>query len=845
MKVKYTLLAVCIIFVLSIHQSQAQRKNKNGKGDVLYPTWMIVEHERHDGNGEIILEPKTKSSSKLKQAQIEVEYVGFTPDAQAVFEAAVAFWEGQLNSDVVIRVQANWSALAPGTLGSANAGTFFRDFDGAPRSGVWYPVALAEKLTRGEMNSSESFDIVANFNSQANWYLGDGTIGANETDLKSVVLHEIAHGLGFTDGSNVDSGGIGTFLIASNDPTAPSSPFIYMANVENGAGQNLVETFTDGTAALGTQLTGDDLYFKAALSEVRLGTRPRIFAPDPYNGGSSIAHLDNIFNGGPHSLMTPSIASGTIINSPGVASEMLGDLGWLHTFVIHDALKDSEDLNTELTVTAVVETDTEVDAATFVLHYSYSTDADPFGDPANDNTVAMAATANPNEYSAVIPVTGSEANISYYLEIKDIAERIFSNPAEAPTNFNRVVLGPDTTEPVIEHTPPAFILNTDETLEITARASDNIALATVEVEYFINGDAQTSFEMSIDAGSNNDDQYIGTFDLSGVTLQPGDEITYRIVATDASANANQAFSPEMDLHTVAIEGVAQALAEYSNDFASSDNDFFGDLFTNETPAGFSDGALHSTHPYANAGDGNELNFISQLRFPIILDPSDAFMRFDEIVLVEPGQAGTSFGDAEFWDFVIVEGSKDDGATWLPLIDGYDSGDQSDWLAAYNGGIPSGGQDSNASGSPSLYKERLINMLANGNFSGGEEILIRFRLFSDPFAFGWGWAIDNLEIQSFEVVSIENELPGVSDFKVYPNPVAGNFFTIEAQLAKPVSTLELKLVDLMGKEVLSMEIQPDGLRIAEQLNVSQIPDGVYVINIQSEQGRLTRKIVKAN
>ena len=29
---------------------------------------------------------------------------------------------------------------------------------------------------------------------------------------------------------------------------------------------------------------------------------------------------------------------------------------------------------------------------------------------------------------------------------------------------------------------------------------------------------------------------------------------------------------------------------------------------------------------------------------------------------------------------------------------------------------------------------------------GDTILVRFRLFSDPYANGWGWAIDNLRIQ---------------------------------------------------------------------------------------------------
>ncbi len=42
------------------------------------------------------------------------------------------------------------------------------------------------------------------------------------------------------------------------------------------------------------------------------------------------------------------------------------------------------------------------------------------------------------------------------------------------------------------------------------------------------------------------------------------------------------------------------------------------------------------------------------------------MSFDEIVLVEPGETGTSYGDEEFWDYIVIEGSKDDVNTWLAI-----------------------------------------------------------------------------------------------------------------------------------------------------------------------------------
>ena len=61
----------------------------------------------------------------------------------------------------------------------------------------------------------------------------------------------------------------------------------------------------------------------------------------------------------------------------------------------------------------------------------------------------------------------------------------------------------------------------------------------------------------------------------------------------------------------------------------------------------------------------------QLEPDVAADDSDprradnATLSFDEIALVEPGDPGSVFGDPAFWDYVVVEGSRD-GVTWLPV-----------------------------------------------------------------------------------------------------------------------------------------------------------------------------------
>jgi len=185
-------------------------------------------------------------------------------------------------------------------------------------------------------------------------------------------------------------------------------------------------------------------------------------------------------------------------------------------------------------------------------------------------------------------------------------------------------------------------------------------------------------------------------------------------------------SIERSLDVYALE---PPLFQYANDFDTPSDDFFGSGFSIATPGGFSDPALHSTHFYNNSE-----TLLYTLKQPIVVAPSNALIEFDEIAIVEPGNPGSVYGDSDFWDYVVVEGSSD-GTTWLPLVDGYDARSDPAWEQAYNFTNP---------GNSSMFRQRVINL--HDTFSQGQQILVRFRLFADAFVNGWGWAIDNLTIQ---------------------------------------------------------------------------------------------------
>jgi hypothetical protein len=270
---------------------------------------------------------------------------------------------------------------------------------------------------------------------------------------------------------------------------------------------------------------------------------------------------------------------------------------------------------------------------------------------------------------------------------------------------------------------------------------------SVRLDYEINEVAQPSQELLWNEVENN--EYTFTISFPVNSLSVGDVIKYRITARDTAevgnASGNLAYSPSSTTyHVVDVTGLQPARDFYVNNFNTSTPDFFGEGFDIETPEGFTDGAIHTLHPYIPgiSFPNEEINTMYQLLIPIKVKASGATVKFEEIVLVEPGEAGAEFGDVSFYDYVVVEGSTDGGTTWTPLADGYDSRNNADWLTRYNS--DKSGGSSSAVGDPSLYRTRTLDML--GKFTAGQEVILRFRLYSDAFSVGWGWAIDNLRIQ---------------------------------------------------------------------------------------------------
>jgi hypothetical protein len=152
-------------------------------------------------------------------------------------------------------------------------------------------------------------------------------------------------------------------------------------------------------------------------------------------------------------------------------------------------------------------------------------------------------------------------------------------------------------------------------------------------------------------------------------------------------------------------------------------------------------------------------------------------------------------------------------------------------------------DSNDIGSftsSSLYYDETIssisdacgNTLADRTFdissAVGQQVYIGFRHYniSDMFRLN----IDDVAIDSNSLSSSDFDRLNIS---IYPNPVEGNFVTIET----PINGLkEIEVFDLVGKCVINKNL------ISNSLDISELNPGIYMVKVTIENLTNTSKLI---
>ena len=268
----------------------------------------------------------TAAATAAPRSTWQVSYTGAPSDqAKAAVQAAVNTWAGLLTSSVPIKLAVTFAPTDPGVLGYTGASEYYSG-PGIGDGVSYYPSAEADALAGSDVSvaaggSPDDIGMTLSSSETGLYYGTDGNPGTGQIDVETVVLHELAHGLGFVGSMEVAADGTGSRW----DP-----PIVYDRFTAAGGSSLLAPT--NGTAALGAALTGGAVTWTGRQAVAANGGQPvRLYAPSPWEGGSSYSHLDEATypRGGPDSLMTPQLGPGEVIASPGpLVLAMLSDMGW-------------------------------------------------------------------------------------------------------------------------------------------------------------------------------------------------------------------------------------------------------------------------------------------------------------------------------------------------------------------------------------------------------------------------------------------------------------------------------------------------------------------------------------
>ena len=254
--------------------------------------------------------PKPKVANLEKKAKIIVKFNNFPEWTKVQMQAAVDVWAANFESKVPIHIEATWGRSSSySVLGSARPGNYFANFAGAPDPSLWYPSALANALAGRDLDGDNP-EMIITVNSLADWYRGGGVgPSKSEYDLQSVMLHEMAHGLGFLSTSNYDE----FFGYGSIDQPTP-----FDAYIQTGDGRRLSD-LPSPSLELGEALTSKLVWSGVNGIAANGGVKPLLHSPKKYEDGSSTSHLDeNAFdNAGKNAVMSPNLAAGEVFHEPG------------------------------------------------------------------------------------------------------------------------------------------------------------------------------------------------------------------------------------------------------------------------------------------------------------------------------------------------------------------------------------------------------------------------------------------------------------------------------------------------------------------------------------------------
>ena len=175
--------------------------------------------------------------------------------------------------------------VSSGNFGSNNflaaAGTLFFQGQGRNARGL-----VQQHIVNGTDPSGGVADGQAQFNFSTNYYYGANAsgIGGNQYDFRSVALHELTHALGF----------VGLLNSSGNAPSQSGVSGTFSSFDEMLVTANGTKLLDLSPSAYQAAIQSDAIFLNGANSmAANGGTRPGIYAPNPFADGSSLSHFDS------------------------------------------------------------------------------------------------------------------------------------------------------------------------------------------------------------------------------------------------------------------------------------------------------------------------------------------------------------------------------------------------------------------------------------------------------------------------------------------------------------------------------------------------------------------------